>query len=125
MLLLTEIILGIFTSLSFIFGFILYKAAREEIDSFASRFNNKKLAVLLPKIALPIAGLFGLVLAISTKLASEKTLSILVFASGIVFGSLALRAKERKTLMKHMIEVVAFFLIFYFFVLAFINLGRF
>jgi uncharacterized membrane protein len=115
--------LGIFVSLSFIFGFVLYKAAREEIDGFASKFDNKKFTILLPKIALPIAGLFGLVLAVSTKSKLEEMLAILVFAAGVIFGSLALRAKERKILKKHMVEVVAFFLIFYFFVLAFLNLG--
>jgi len=123
MLFLPEIILGLFTSLSFIFGFILYKAASEEIDNFASRFNNKKFTILLPKIALPIAGLFGLMLAISTKLAMEKTMAILVFASGVIFGSLALRTKEKSILMKHMVEVIAFFLIFYFFILSFLNFG--
>jgi len=123
MFLFTESMLGIFVSLSFIFGFVLYKAAREEIDGFASKFDNKKFTILLPKIALPIAGLFGLVLAVSTKSKLEEMLAILVFAAGVIFGSLALRAKERKILKKHMVEVVAFFLIFYFFVLAFLNLG--
>ncbi len=125
MLLLTESLLGIFVSLSFLLGFVLYKAAQEEIDNFASKFKSKTLVFMLPKIALPIAGIFGMILAISTKFASEISAAIGIFAAGLVFGSIALRAKEKKILMKHMIEVVVFFLAFYFFVLIFLNIGQF
>ena len=113
-----DVILGIIVAASFSVGLLLYKLSKEEIDPLLSKISFKH----LPLLAIVVAGLLGLVLAFSLQTQFSEHISIGVFASGIVLGSLALPHKDSHKMFKHAAETTIAFLVFFLGFLAFLRL---
>ena len=109
-MMLQQILLGIFVSLSFAFGAILYKFTREEVDAFLTKFlPNKNFS----KLTYVSAFVLGAILAYGTKTSYSDAISISVFAVATALSSFTLRSPDKRKLFKHVLGNIIVFLLAY------------
>ncbi len=109
---LIDILVAVIVAASFGVGSLLYYLAKEEVDSFKQKFPRYGIFKVKNLVFVP-AGIFGVIQALAAKTPYLETISLLLFAAGLIFGSFAIADKSIKRTLKYSAGTAVTFLIFF------------
>lgn len=109
---LNEIFTALIVAAFFGIGALLYHFTAEEIDSFKKRFQSKFLSNA-KNVALAPVAMLGIIQAVAITTQQFGTISLLLLATSIIFGSFVVAEKNRKLTLKYTAETIITFLVFF------------
>ncbi|MCX6774902.1 MAG: hypothetical protein NTY99_02310 [DPANN group archaeon] len=112
---LSDILIALLVSAAFAIGALLYKWTEEEIDYVKQKFRSEFLTKA-KNVALAPIGILGVVQAAATTSKYFGTISILMLAFAIWFGSFVVAEKDSKLTRTYILETAITFLVFFGFV---------
>ncbi len=118
---LSDILIALLISTAFAIGAFLYKWTEEEIDYVKQKFRSEFLTKA-KNVALAPIGILGVVQAAATTSKYFGTISILMLAFAIWFGSFVVAEKDSKLTKTYILETAITFLVFFGFVYFIISI---
>ena len=111
---LNDILIAITVAAFFGIGALLYHFTAEEIDSFKKRFSHYKILSKAKNVALAPVAMLGIIHAVAITTSYLETISLLLLATSIIFGSFVVAEKDKKLTLKYTAETAITFLVFFF-----------
>jgi hypothetical protein len=108
-----NLLIALVIAASFGIGSFLYYLTKEEIDSFKAKFANYKWLSKAKNIALAPIGILGIVEALATTTKQFESISLILLAIALIFGSFVIAEKSKKLTLKYILETALTFLIFF------------
>jgi hypothetical protein len=108
---LNDILIALVTAACFGIGALLYHWSSEEIDSFKKRFASYPWLSKAKNGALAPVCLLGILQAVAITTKHMETISLVIMATVLAFGSFVVAEKDKKLTIKYIAESVIFFMI--------------